>query len=123
MWRHCSTSQEILQGIHMDIHYVYIAGAFGVFSNFENAIRFGIIPNFPNTEFRPIGNGSLSGANAALVSSDYMNIAEKAARMMVYIDLLVDTDFIEEYSAALKIFGKPELFSQRPAVEITLSSK
>jgi hypothetical protein len=29
---------------------------------------------------------------------------------MVYIDLLVDIDFIEEYSAALYIPGRPELF-------------
>jgi len=31
---------------------------------------------------------------------------------MVYIDLLVDIDFIEEYSAALYIPGRPELFPQ-----------
>jgi hypothetical protein len=29
---------------------------------------------------------------------------------MVYIDLLVDADFIEEYSSALHIPGKPEYF-------------
>jgi hypothetical protein len=29
---------------------------------------------------------------------------------MVFIDLLVDIDFIEKYSAALYIPGKPELF-------------
>jgi uncharacterized 2Fe-2S/4Fe-4S cluster protein (DUF4445 family) len=29
---------------------------------------------------------------------------------MVYIDLLVDIDFIEEYSSALYIPGKKELF-------------
>jgi len=31
-------------------------------------------------------------------------------RMMGYIDLMVDTDFIDEYWAALRIPGKEELF-------------
>jgi uncharacterized 2Fe-2S/4Fe-4S cluster protein (DUF4445 family) len=36
--------------------------------------------------------------------------AVAAAEKMVYIDLLVDADFIEEYSAALYIPGKKEYF-------------
>jgi uncharacterized 2Fe-2S/4Fe-4S cluster protein (DUF4445 family) len=93
-----------------DIGHVYLAGAFGAFTDIGNATRFGILPEFPSASLHPIGNGSLSGAYAALVSRDCRNLAEKVAHRMVYIDLLVDTDFMEEYAAALYIPGKKELF-------------
>jgi uncharacterized 2Fe-2S/4Fe-4S cluster protein (DUF4445 family) len=95
-----------------DIRHVYLAGAFGAFASVENAIRFGIIPGFPNAEFHPIGNGSVAGAYLVLVNRWARDEAQEIAQKMVYIDLLVDIDFIEEYSAALYIPGRPELFPQ-----------
>ncbi len=94
-----------------DIRHVFLAGAFGAFSDMRNTVRFGIIPDFRNAEFHSIGNGSLSGALACLLSREMRVQAEKAGREMVYIDLLIDADFIEEYAAALHIPGKKEYFS------------
>lgn len=93
-----------------DIRHVYLAGAFGAFVSVENAVRFGIIPNFLNARFHPIGNGSVAGAYLALINRRLRNEAHEIAQKMVYIDLLVDIDFIQEYSAALYIPGRPELF-------------
>jgi uncharacterized 2Fe-2S/4Fe-4S cluster protein (DUF4445 family) len=93
-----------------DIRHIYLSGAFGTYTDIGNTVRFGILPEFPNATFHPLGNGSLSGAYATLVSREYRIVAEKVARHMVYIDLLVDNDFMEEYSAALYIPGKHELF-------------
>jgi uncharacterized 2Fe-2S/4Fe-4S cluster protein (DUF4445 family) len=93
-----------------DIRQVYLAGAFGTYADIRNIVRFGIIPDFVNANMQTIGNGSLSGAYAALVSQEYRKAAEEVAEKMVYIDLLVDNDFIEEYSAALYIPGRRGLF-------------
>ena len=93
-----------------EIKHVYFAGAFGAYTDISNAVKFGIIPEFQNARTHHIGNGSLSGAYATLVSQGYRKQAQEVADKMVYIDLLVDTDFIEEYSAALYIPGKPDLF-------------
>jgi uncharacterized 2Fe-2S/4Fe-4S cluster protein (DUF4445 family) len=93
-----------------DIRHVYLAGAFGTYTNMANATRLGIIPEFPNATTHQIGNGSLSGAYATLVSRSHRTMAEDVAAMMAYIDLMVDTDFYEEYLAALYIPGKRELF-------------
>jgi len=93
-----------------DVRHVYLAGAFGAYADTTKIVKFGIIPDFFRAEFHQIGNGSLSGAAAALVSRTKRHDAEKVARKMVYIDLLVDADFIEEYSSALHIPGKPEYF-------------
>jgi uncharacterized 2Fe-2S/4Fe-4S cluster protein (DUF4445 family) len=95
-----------------DIRHIYLAGAFGMYADIKNTVRFGIIPDFVHATIHPIGNGSLSGAYAALVSQKYRKAAGEVAEKMVYIDLLVDADFIEEYSAALYIPGKKEYFSR-----------
>ena len=87
-----------------------MAGAFGAFANQEKIIQFGIIPDFPAAQYHTLGNGSLSGAHALLVSAKKRLDAEAVAKKMVYIDLLIDADFIEEYSAAVYIPGKKEYF-------------
>jgi uncharacterized 2Fe-2S/4Fe-4S cluster protein (DUF4445 family) len=93
-----------------DVRHVYLAGAFGAYADTAKVVKFGIIPDFFHAAIRQIGNGSLSGAASALVSLAKRRDAQSVARKMVYIDLLVDADFIEEYSSALHIPGKPEYF-------------
>jgi len=93
-----------------NIRHIYLAGAFGAYADIGNATRFGILPRFPNAAVHSLGNGSLSGAYATLISRQYRTAAEMMARHMVYIDLMVDTAFAEEYAAALYIPGKKELF-------------
>jgi uncharacterized 2Fe-2S/4Fe-4S cluster protein (DUF4445 family) len=94
-----------------DVAHVYLAGAFGTYTNPKKLMEFGVLPAFPNAHFHSIGNGSLSGAFATLVSMENREAAQRIADKMVYIDLLVDVDFIEEYTAALYIPGKKRLFS------------
>ncbi|MEM4727242.1 MAG: ASKHA domain-containing protein [Candidatus Bathyarchaeia archaeon] len=93
-----------------DVKHLYLAGAFGNYADIENATRIGIFPELPNAEVHPIGNGSLAGAYAALMSMEMREKAREIAEKMVYIDLLVDVEFIEEYSNALYIPGNKEYF-------------
>jgi uncharacterized 2Fe-2S/4Fe-4S cluster protein (DUF4445 family) len=94
-----------------DIRHVYLAGAFGAFSDMKNIVAFGILPLFPKAEFHAVGNGSLAGAMACLLSQEMRKKAQEISRKMVYIDLLIDADFMDEYTAALHIPGKKEYFS------------
>jgi len=96
-----------------DVRHVYLAGAFGAYADTKKVVGFGIIPDFFNAGFHGIGNGSLSGACAALLSVKKRQEAADVAKRMVYIDLLVDADFIEEYAAAVYIPGKPAYFPRR----------
>lgn len=93
-----------------DVTHVFLAGAFGTYGSIEKLTEFGIIPEFPHATFHRIGNGSLTGAYHALISTDIRERAIRIAERMGYVDLLVDTDFIDEYWAALRIPGKEELF-------------
>jgi len=93
-----------------DVRHVYLAGAFGTFGSVDRLTEFGIIPEFPHAKFHRIGNGSLTGAYHALISTESRDRATRIAERMGYIDLLIDTDFIDEYWAALRIPGKQNLF-------------
>ena len=93
-----------------DVKNFYLAGAFGTYTNLENATRLGVFPEFPNAKVVPLGNGSLSGAYLALLSMEKRRQAEAVAEKMMYIDLIVDNDFMETYSQAIYIPGKKELF-------------
>jgi len=93
-----------------DIRHLYVAGAFGTYTDMDNATRLGIFPEFPNAEIHPIGNGSLSGAYATLMSMTKRREAREIAERTVYVDLLVDVEFMEEYSRALYLPGAKEYF-------------
>jgi uncharacterized 2Fe-2S/4Fe-4S cluster protein (DUF4445 family) len=93
-----------------DVKNFYLAGAFGAYTDLKSATRLGVFPEFPNAEVHPLGNGSLAGSYASLMSMEEREAAETVADKMMYIDLIVDTDFIETYSLAVYIPGKKELF-------------
>jgi uncharacterized 2Fe-2S/4Fe-4S cluster protein (DUF4445 family) len=93
-----------------DVRHLYLAGAFGAYTDIEKAVRFGILPRFPAAAVHTIGNGSLAGAYACLLSVKSRAAAEFLAHHMVYIDLMVDTAFADEYAAALYIPGRADLF-------------
>ncbi|TET83405.1 DUF4445 domain-containing protein [candidate division TA06 bacterium] len=93
-----------------DVKNFYLAGAFGAYTNLENATKLGVFPEFPNAKIRSIGNGSLSGAYATLLSMKKQNHANAIAQNMLYIDLLADVVFAETYSESIYIPGPKELF-------------
>ena len=54
----------------------------------------------------------MRGAYATLMSDKKRSTAQGVAEIMVYIDLLTESDFIEEYASAVYIPGKKEYFSR-----------
>jgi uncharacterized 2Fe-2S/4Fe-4S cluster protein (DUF4445 family) len=109
----CGAITVLMKKLKIDIYktkHIYLAGAFGTFTDLKNATLMGIFPEFPNGEYNPLGNGSLSGAYATLISVVKRREAAEVAKNMVYIDLLVDLEFIEEYSKALYLPGEKEYF-------------
>ena len=109
----CGAVTVLMKKLKIDIYdtkNIYLAGAFGTYTDMKNATLLGIFPEFPNGEYHPLGNGSLSGAFATLISVDKRLEAVEVAKNMVYIDLLVDLEFIDEYSKALYLPGEKEYF-------------
>ncbi len=84
-----------------DLEQVIIAGAFGKHLDIEEAITIGLFPDIPRDKYTYIGNGSLLGARLACFSTDIVDDARRVARMMTNFELSENSDFMNNYIAAL----------------------
>ena len=83
-----------------DLEKVYIAGGFGNFINMDSAITIGMFPDVGADKFVYLGNSSLAGARAALVSGSFRERIDDAFAKMTYLDLSSDPVFYDEYTSA-----------------------
>ncbi|MCL2127490.1 MAG: ATP-binding protein, partial [Treponema sp.] len=79
---------------------IYVAGGIGGGINIPQALRVGMLPNIPVEKYRYIGNSSLHGACAMLVSREAADAVRETARGMTYIELSTHPGYMEELVAA-----------------------
>ncbi|MEW6458514.1 MAG: ASKHA domain-containing protein [Bacillota bacterium] len=84
-----------------DISRVYIAGGFGRFLNLREAVAIGMLPDIAPERYTFVGNSSLRGARAALLSGRLLAEIGETARRITYLELGEGTRFMEEYVSAL----------------------
>ena len=72
---------------------VFIAGAFGNFMNIKNAMRIGLLPSIDPKKVVFVGNSSLAGARALLLSRQARVKTEALIRKIRYISLATDPRF------------------------------
>ena len=83
-----------------DIDRFYIAGTFGAYINPVSAISLGMIPDLPLDKYVSIGNTSIEGASMALLSSENLKELYRIKDMVTYIELNVNQEFMNNFSAA-----------------------
>ncbi|HDR15153.1 MAG TPA: DUF4445 domain-containing protein [Desulfobacteraceae bacterium] len=83
-----------------DISTFWIAGTFGSYINPESAVTIGMLPDLPRERYRSIGNTSLEGAAKALISRKNLESLRKIHDRVTYIELNVNQQFMELFSAA-----------------------
>lgn len=84
-----------------DISKVLIAGGFGNYLNIHDSVAIGLLPDLPPEKYEFIGNSSLKGAEAALLSKPAWLKVEELGRMMTYLELSVGTTFMDEFVSAM----------------------
>jgi len=112
----CASVSTIMKKMRLgvgDIKRVIVCGAFGSYLNLSSAMAIGLIPEFEEAKIEYIGNGSIGGSYLSLISRRYRGYAERVAKLISYIDLMKDVDFMDEYTAAFCFPGKEELFPSR----------
>jgi len=101
MYAGCQTLAKSV-GLTCDkLEQVIIAGAFGKHIDVDKAITIGLFPDIPRDRFIFIGNGSLLGARLVSFSTDMLDDATRVAGMMTNFELSENTDFMNNYIAAL----------------------
>ena len=104
-----------------DVSTIYIAGGFGRFLNLTDAKIIGLIPDEPLEKFRYIGNASLIGSYMIMISQDFRDKQINLAGRMTYVDLSTDSNYMDQYTAAL--FMPHTDKSLFPDVEALISNK
>jgi uncharacterized 2Fe-2S/4Fe-4S cluster protein (DUF4445 family) len=101
MYAGCQTLVKAVGIKTADIEQVVIAGAFGSYIDVDRAITIGLLPDLPRDRFTFIGNGSLMGARLACFSTDIIDDVWRVAKLMTNFELSENTDFMNNYVAAL----------------------
>ncbi|MCX5635375.1 MAG: ASKHA domain-containing protein [Planctomycetota bacterium] len=83
-----------------DIEMVYLAGGFGNFLNVQQAVIIGMLPDVPAEKIKFVGNTSIAGAKAVLLSKKAHETAEKIAHSMTYFDLMTHPGYMDEFIRA-----------------------
>jgi uncharacterized 2Fe-2S/4Fe-4S cluster protein (DUF4445 family) len=84
-----------------DVARIFIAGNFGQSLEIDQAVRIGLLPDIPRERIQFIGNSSLAGARAALLSRVAWRRAQEIASSITCLELTVEPRYFDEYTAAL----------------------
>jgi uncharacterized 2Fe-2S/4Fe-4S cluster protein (DUF4445 family) len=90
-------------GVELEaINRIFLAGAFGYFSNVENAMCIGLLPSIKLEKVEKVGNASIEGARQALISRIKREEAEAIAKRIEHIKLEEEEeDFHEKFIGEL----------------------
>ena len=93
----------MLSSLDMDVsvlEHIYVAGGIGSGINMENAVRIGMFPDVDRALFQYIGNSSLAGAYALVLSNAAEEKVYELASNMTYLELSTEPKYMEEFVAA-----------------------
>lgn len=82
------------------IEHVYVAGGIGSGINMKNAVRIGMFPDVELEKFSYIGNSSLSGAYAMVLSDEARQKVAEIAGNMTYMELSTHPGYMDRFVAA-----------------------
>jgi uncharacterized 2Fe-2S/4Fe-4S cluster protein (DUF4445 family) len=86
-----------------DLVRVYIAGGFGRNLDIDAAVGLGLLPDIPRARFTYLGNTSLAGALASLLSAERRAELAEVASRMTYLELNTEPAYMDQYTAAMFI--------------------
>ena len=98
-----SAIDTLLQSVDMTpdcIDKVYVAGGIGSGINMRNAVNIGMFPDVELEKFRYIGNSSLTGAYAMVISDDAIAKTAEVAANMTYLELSTYPGYMDSFVAA-----------------------
>jgi uncharacterized 2Fe-2S/4Fe-4S cluster protein (DUF4445 family) len=95
----------ILKEFHLNkekLDGIYIAGAFGNYLNIKNSMKIGLLPQIDEDKVIFIGNSSLAGAKALLLSKPAREKIDSLVRKMRYFSLASHSLFQKYFIEALE---------------------
>lgn len=82
------------------IDKVLIAGGFGNYLNLDDSIKIGLLPDLDRDRYQFVGNTSVKGAQAVLLSTEAYHQSIDLSKKITYLELSVGNTFMEEFVSA-----------------------
>ena len=98
-----SAIDTLLASLDMDasvLEHVYVAGGIGSGINMKNAINIGMFPSVELEKYEYVGNSSLAGAYAMVLSDQANRKVEELAQNMTYVELSTHPHYMDNFVAA-----------------------
>ena len=98
-----SAIDTLLASLDMDasvLEHVYVAGGIGSGINMKNAINIGMFPAVEIEKYEYVGNSSLAGAYAMVLSDQANDKVEELAQNMTYVELSTHPGYMDNFVAA-----------------------
>ena len=98
-----SAIDTLLQSVDMTVDMidkVYVAGGIGSGINMKNAVNIGMFPDVELEKFQYIGNSSLTGAYAMVMSDEATAKCSEVAANMTYLELSTHPGYMDSFVAA-----------------------
>ena len=98
-----SAIDTLLKSVDMTVDMidrVYVAGGIGSGINMKNAVNIGMFPDVPLEKFHYIGNSSLTGAYAMVMSDEANAKTAEVASNMTYLELSTHPGYMDAFVAA-----------------------
>ena len=98
-----SAIDTMLQSVDMTvdmIDHVYVAGGIGSGINMRNAVNIGMLPDVDLEKFSYIGNASLTGAYAMVISDQANEKCTELGANMTYLELSTYPGYMDSFVAA-----------------------
>ncbi|MEE8377286.1 MAG: ASKHA domain-containing protein, partial [Candidatus Aminicenantaceae bacterium] len=95
-----SLSLDLLDGI-------FIAGAFGNYLNIPNSIQIGLLPAIQEEKIHFVGNSSIAGAKALLISAPLRAEANALSKKIEFLSLATNVQFQEYFVDSLEFPSQP----------------
>jgi len=98
-----SGARALMQSLDLELENLdrlLIAGGFGSYLDREKAKVLGLIPDLPADKIKFVGNTSIKGAKAALLSREAYQESREISESVTYYDLMEYQNYFEEFQAA-----------------------
>ena len=98
-----SAIDTLLKSVDMDIEmidHVYVAGGIGSGINMKNAVNIGMLPDVDLSKYSYIGNSSLTGAYAMVLSNQADAKCAEVGANMTYLELSTYPGYMDSFVAA-----------------------
>ncbi len=98
-----SAIDTLLKSVDMDVEmidHVYVAGGIGSGINMKNAVNIGMLPDVELEKYSYIGNSSLTGAYAMVLSDQANEKCHEVGANMTYLELSTYPGYMDSFVAA-----------------------